>query len=131
MKIKAIFQNSFKTKKTLSYTDIFQEKKTIQGVSMKSDGEEHTCANHRRHSRTQPWMNLPSWQKAKFKSRLKVANKIILFQIHISRPEAVPKLFPDVLTLVKYFIVESCCESSLACLFKAPGGKMSSSSLEG
>lgn len=54
MKIKAIFQNSFKTKKTLSYTDIFQEKKTIQGVSMKSDGEEHTSANHRRHSRTQP-----------------------------------------------------------------------------
>lgn len=54
MKIKAIFQNSFKTKKTLSYTDIFQEKKTIQGVSMKSNGEEHTSANHRRHSRTQP-----------------------------------------------------------------------------
>lgn len=54
MKIKAVFQNAFKPKKPLSYTDIFQEKKTIQGVSVKSDRQEHTSANHRRHSTTQP-----------------------------------------------------------------------------
>lgn len=51
------------------------QKKTIQGVSMKSDGQEHTSANHRRHSITQSRMNLPSWQKAKVQIKTKSAKK--------------------------------------------------------
>lgn len=50
MKIKVLFQNVFKLSKKLSCTDVFQVKKTIQGVSAKKDREEHTSANHRRHS---------------------------------------------------------------------------------
>lgn len=49
MKIKVLFQNVFKLSKKLSCTDVFQVK-TIQGVSAKKDREEHTSANHRRHS---------------------------------------------------------------------------------
>ena len=37
MKIKVIFQNVLKLSKRLRYRDLFQVKKTIQGVSEKKD----------------------------------------------------------------------------------------------
>lgn len=36
MKIKVIFQNALELSKNLSYTDVFQVKKTIPGVSAKN-----------------------------------------------------------------------------------------------
>lgn len=131
MKIKAVFQNPFKPKKTLAMQTSSKRRRQFRVCQWRvMDKNIHLQTTDATVQSSHEWI-YPAGRKQKFKSRPKVPNKIILFQIHSSRPEAVPKLFPDVLTLVKYFIVESCCESSLASLFKAPRRKMNSSSLEG
>lgn len=131
MKIKAVFQNAFKPKNPLAIQTFSKRRRQYRVCQWRvMDKNIHLQTTDATVQPSHEWI-YPAGRKQKFKSRPKVPNKIILFQIHSSRPEAVPKLFPDVLTLVKYFIVESCCECSLACLFEAPGGKMNSSSLEG
>lgn len=131
MKIRAVFQNAFKPKKPLAIQTPSKRRRHWRVCQWRvMDKSIHLQTTDATVQPSHGWI-YPAGRKQKFKSRPEVPNKIILFQIHSSRPEAVPKLFPDVLTLVKYFAVESCCNSSLACLFEAPGGKMNSSSLEG
>lgn len=128
MKIKIIFLKALMLSKKLSCLP--SEEDNTGCVSEEGSRRTYIC-KPQTPQYTQPWVDLPSWQKAKFKSRPKLPNKITLVQIDSSRPEAVPKLFPDVLTQVKHFIVEPCCEPSWACLFSLPGGEMNSRSLEG
>lgn len=114
MKIRAVFQNAFKPKKPLAIQTPSKRRRHCRVCQWRvMDKSMHLQTTDATVQPSHGWI-YPAGRKQKFKSRPEVPNKIILFQIHSSRPEAVPKLFPDVLTLVKYFTVESCCESSLA-----------------